>query len=490
MKTSIDLSHVLTLSVNGASITPELARPFTKKRDGHHVMLRVTANRKAIAYLSTDLYVMPPAFNTRTKQLSDPDDNETLHSLLSRAGKVVANTLIPDQLKASWERERKAMHGESMVDAMEQFAEWNDYGQLINRAATLEKELATVQAAIKKMELDNPGLTAVPTATLHERKQYEAAMTAFLREHQTTLSKRDYQMWTTWQTRLNETATHNKLTLSLFSFDLEFYACYKKYLMGVRGNKLSTFGAHVKRLKGFLKWCEGNGYSVGNGWKHKKFAITEEEKEVVYLDDHELNLLWDFQHIKPEYTKQIHMCLFQSLTGLRISDVTKTHHIKTLKVKSGIADYLTAKCQKTEGTYKVPLSLDTRIKEILTLNNFNMKLMSEKHYNKTIKLIVKELYEYHNMEMPVEQIETERVDGKKYVEEVQKNLLLATHSNRRSFISRHINSTEFSHIDVMEMLGSTDLKELQKYIKIDNGALNDKAAANATTRMQHYMRVA
>ena len=53
------------------------------------------------------------------------------------------------------------------------------------------------------------------------------------------------------------------------------------------------------------------------------------------------------------------------------------------------------------------------------------------------------------------------------------------HLPRRRPYARHINSREFNHTDVLEMIGSKDITELQKYIAIDSGALHQKAADNA-----------
>lgn len=93
-----------------------------------------------------------------------------------------------------------------------------------------------------------------------------------------------------------------------------------------------------------------------------------------------------------------------------------------------------------------------------------------------------EVYAYHGISMPMVNIVHEDVKGVQRSTETEKVDELGTHSNRRSFVSRHINSDEFKHTDVLEMLGSSDMKELQKYINIDAGALNDKAAANAKAR--------
>ena len=54
---------------------------------------------------------------------------------------------------------------------------------------------------------------------------------------------------------------------------------------------------------------------------------------------------------------------------------------------------------------------------------------------------------------------------------------LGSHSMRHIFCTRHINGSDFNQNDILKMLGSKDLKELQKYMKAETYSLHRKAEA-------------
>ena len=56
---------------------------------------------------------------------------------------------------------------------------------------------------------------------------------------------------------------------------------------------------------------------------------------------------------------------------------------------------------------------------------------------------------------------------------------ISSHSMGRSFCTRHINGFHFNQNDILKMLGSKDLSELQKYMKTETSSLHRKALAAA-----------
>lgn len=472
MKTFLTTEQ-LTATVNGATIVPELARTLTRKRNGHHVTLRVTNNRVILAYLQTEMYIMPAMFNAKTKQLNDSSLNSQLKVLLGRATQLVATTLNPTDLKSGWERERKLIQQESTIAVMEQFAEWDDLTRLYAKRDTLESELSAVSLAIREAEASN-GITPL-TASVSplDVKEYEKAISEFMQTLKGR-SKRDQDAFSLVWDNLVKFSTHSNITLTLQSFDLDFYFKYSNFCLFVTDNYDNFFGSKVKKIKQLLKFAEEKGYKVNPGYKDRRFKVLDEKKEVVYLDESELNLVWQYKQVNPKRAKVIDCILFQALTGLRVSDTLKQHHVTT---KQG-ERFVTGICKKNKGKFMVPLSLDSRLDEILTTRNNNMQLYSEARYNMNMKLVLTEAYAYAGLDMP--QITYYRYKLGKPVEfNVPKYELISSHSMRRSFCTRHLNSGFFNETDVLQMLGSSDLKELQKYITIESTALNNKAKLSA-----------
>ena len=437
----------LSLTINGASIVPELARTLTKKQGGHHVALRITYNRVILAYLATDIYVVPTLFNPKTKQLVDPNENNLLMGLLSRASKLVAKTLNPQQLKKDWKKERLEIAKDSTVEIMDSMADWQNLTRLYSKRDALSAQLQSVLDAISGIEKAE-GLTPVTkAASALDVEKYVQAREEFM----LTLkgrSQRDQDAFTWVWENLAKYAAHANTALTLQSFDYQFYLSYGKFCMYVTDNYDNFFGAKVKKLKQFLKYAEERGYKVNIGYKDRRFKILDEKKEVVYLDDSELEMIWQYKNVNPKRSKVVDCILFQSLTGLRVSDALKQHRIIT---KNG-EKFLTGICKKNKGTFLVPMSLDPRISEILISRDYDMGILSDAVYNRQIKLVMAEAYAENGLSMP--EITYHRFKmGKPFQFTEPKCQLISSHSMRRGFCTRHLNSGYFNETDVLQMLG-------------------------------------
>lgn len=195
-----------------------------------------------------------------------------------------------------------------------------------------------------------------------------------------TPNKNTIKQLKTWAKTLMEFGIETNTPLRFDVFDYNFYNAYAKYLLYSPKHNYynNNFGNHVKKLKGFLRWCENEqNISVNPGYK--KFKVLKEEKEIVYLSSEELNLLWEYRtSVKPEFVKYIDICVFQNLTGLRYSDVKRS----LWKVENGILQGIT---KKTKGNYNIPLLLDKRIETILKFYKYKLNLVSEVKFNKYIK---------------------------------------------------------------------------------------------------------
>lgn len=484
--------RVLAETVHGTAISPYLGNHVSAKYGGAHLMLRLRKERRLLAYLPTHLYVPVAQFDPVTKQVVGASEtNRQLVNLFERAVAMVTAAKAGQDVKAQWAQvlvrvgqEQKDAKMSRLHEHFEEEDNTERYALLRVERQRLEAELRGLDADIetRRVALNLPLDVAPVPAGRAEQELCAALLVAFLVEQEDIHTPRDYQMWASWAKVLKECCTTMHQPLHLMGFTLSFYNVYKEHLMVTRGNLLNTFGAQVKKLKAFFKFVEQKGHLLHPDTKHKKFKIREEEKAVVYLDDEELDLLWEYRLVRPTVTNQMHMCLFQSLTGLRIGDLRKHHSIVRLKADGELREYLTGTCTKNKGKYKIPVALDPRIKEILIEHSFRMDFLTETVYNREIKVTVADAFAYYKRPMPQVTIKREDADGEVHDTTVDMNKELTTHSNRRSFISRHINSKEFNQYDILSMIGSKDTKELEKYISIDNGSLHGKAKANFASR--------
>jgi integrase len=478
----ITCNDTLVAHVNGASVTPELARVITKKQGGHHLTLRVSANRAVLAYLPTELYLMPALFNAKTKQAVEAYENEVLQKLFARATTLVAKTLKPEHLKSEWDKQLREHERQEFIGMQDSINDNFELGDLYTKRDSLTKQLAEVELAINQQEAARGLLPVLPSIkktqiTQQQVEEYRRAIAEFMLSI-AGRKKRDQDAFTWVWDNLDKYAAYTGATISLQLFDYQFYLSYANYCLFVTNNYDNFFGAKIKKIKQFLKFAEGKGYQVNQGYKDKKFKILDEVKEVVYLDDDELDLIWRYKQVMPKRAKVIDLLLFQSLTGLRISDAKKEHTIAVEKKEQ----FVKGICQKNKGTFLIPLSLDSRIEELLTAHNYDMNLLSDAVYNRQIKMVVAEVYAH--FKLPDESITYYRYKLGKPIKFVEpKSHLISSHSMRRGFCTRHLNSGHFNETDVLRMLGSKDMDELQRYIKVEAGALHRKAAESRKARL-------
>ncbi|WP_181305565.1 hypothetical protein [Rufibacter sp. XAAS-G3-1] len=252
-------------------------------------------------------------------------------------------------------------------------------------------------------------------------------------------------------------ATNTILTYDVFNYEL--YNSYAHYLMFAKDGKQyynNFFGSHVNKLKSFLKWLEDEkDLKINKGYK--KYEVVKEKKEIIYLTEKELDLLWEFKDTcNPSYVKYIDLCLFGNYTGLRYSDIKRSYWWIDNEMLQG-------KTQKTDGDFNIPLALDPKIEEILKKYKYNLNLVSVENYNKTIKKICKEVFELHQINTEPIQIKRERLK-EKFITFHYKHELLSSHSNRRGFCTR-LWQQRYTEPEILLMLGSVSSVVLRKYVK-------------------------
>jgi hypothetical protein len=461
---------------HGASITPYLHTTASKKNGGmHHVLLRVSQNKQHI-YLDTDIFVPVKEFNSDTKGLKKPDQQLELRRLLVEALKI-ANK-VPDNVRLEWENFRKGELAHQWLDVVTDLMQEDSLEKLLVKRTELENQLVEVNNLIKELA-DNIGKDIVKEAPSQQAVlDYKRAVDMFMASLQGK-KQRDQNAFTSFFNVLEKCSKAKKFILSLDVFDMSFYYVYAKFLLDDRDCYNNTLGANIKKLKAFLSFAEAKGFAVNQGYKDKAFKILEETKKVVYIDDVELENLWNMKAAFPNNSKVIDLAVFQNLTGLRIGDAMQKHTIVTENGKK----FLTSTTQKTEGTYMIPLSLDSRILEILQTYDNNMKILAEAVFNRELKTLMSKMYKYYNLEEPIITYYRYKLT-ERYRFDEPKSELLSSHSNRRGFITRNINSGDFDSTDVMKMIGSIDFKTMQKYIKTESDALDSKASASSLKKLQ------
>jgi integrase len=282
------------------------------------------------------------------------------------------------------------------------------------------------------------------------------------------VTKRTKSQLETWVKIFEEFHEQHYHTITFESFDQQLYNDYATFLVSDKdtGGKdyfNNTAGKHIKNLKAFLSWSKIHHNKIVNP-HYEKYQVLKEDKEIVYLTEQELNLLWEFQYnaekVSKDQIKHIHLCVFQNLTGLRYSDLKRS--LWKIEVVDG-EEVLTGKTKKTKGQYQIPLLLDPRIKQILEIYNYRLDLVSEQKHNDNIKSICKSLFDHHKInKAPIRLIRyklAEEIFDDKFKWE-----LLTSHSARRGFATR-LHHEGVGERNILLIMGSKSNEVLKKYIR-------------------------
>lgn len=366
-----------------------------------------------------------------------------------------------EQLVAEYDKQayntefnRKVDYVEDLTDAM------------LFTEAKAKAEATIKEATVKLRELAKKGIVEETDQTREFDNMLLAYPAKFIVKGTGTKVK---QQIDSFIERLKAFSKAEGYALTFDSMNSNFYELFGLWLMYKRNKNCynNYFGANIKKLKTFLRWCESQGKQVNP--QYRDFKVLTEEKEIVYLDNKEINLLDEFRdHIacKDAWIKYIDFTLFQCLTGLRYSDVAASKW----KVDKG---FLKGTAKKNKGSFKIPMILDQRIEQLLKKYPDGFKLFAEQNYNDEIKKITAKLFEVHNINQKKIKIYKYKLEDE-FESKHYKHELLSSHSNRRSFCTRAIEAG-FTEKEVLSIIGSKSMIELRRYVKVEDDNLLAKA---------------
>jgi integrase len=236
------------------------------------------------------------------------------------------------------------------------------------------------------------------------------------------------------------------------TIDRLFYDQFRHFLLVDKTLLNNTVSKVFAMLKTFLNWATERGYNKSMAFKG--FKTPNDKVDAVYLTEPELMTLYyyDFSD-NPRLEAVRDVFCFQCFTGQRFSDVAafRYDHVQN--------DVWTVHTQKTKDIIRVPL------------NEFALELLGKHRERGKLPVIsaqktndyIKEVCRIVGITQPVTIVQHRGKDRLERVE--QKCDLVATHTARRTFVTLSLEKGMRPE-EVMKITGHTDLKMLQKYVKI------------------------
>jgi len=256
--------------------------------------------------------------------------------------------------------------------------------------------------------------------------------------------------------------THNKIKeyekrfntkVKFTDLDLNFYDRFVKFLSSEQNINIGTIGNYIGTIKTFARDAILKGLPVNEQINHPKFFVPTVKADSIYLNDDEINMLYNFDFKGVERFENTRDLFIIGLrTGLRVSDFLR---LKLSNIKNGKIEIETKKTGQN-----VVIPMHHQVKEILDKRGGFPRQISDQKFNKHIKDLCEEA------EL------NERVEGSKINKDTKrkekgvfpKYELVTSHICRRSFATNLYG--ELSNLDIMAITGHTTESQFLKYIKI------------------------
>lgn len=216
-----------------------------------------------------------------------------------------------------------------------------------------------------------------------------------------------------------EEETNYKLTFE--SITPKFINEYK--LFSIKDKRQNSSIAHtIVFLKGFIKYCVQQGYTLEFSFPEFKIANKKSQNDVIALTKKELSKIKNLNLVDPGKDYVRDLFLLMCATSLRYSDVVRLDKTRI------DGDFINTDVSKTKDRVRIPLNNLSR--GILEKYDYKLRPIDLGYFNKTIKSICKEI-ESLSVEIHI----IKHIGSKKETETKFKYDLIAAHTGRRSFIT-------------------------------------------------------
>jgi len=240
--------------------------------------------------------------------------------------------------------------------------------------------------------------------------------------------------------------------LDFQNMDLDFYNSFIEYL---KNEKLATntIGKKIQTLKIFLNAATDQGYNQFKQYKHSKFIAISEESESIYLNQDELQAIYNLNlSDNPKLDRVRDLFIVGCWTGVRFSDISQ------ITPESIVEGFISIRQSKTGGKVVIPVHPTVEA----TLGKYDGKLppiISNQRFNEYLKDVAKEA----DLDDVVHISMTK--GGIKISTAYKKWELVTSHTGRRSFATNNY-LMGVPTLTIMAITGHRTEASFLKYIKV------------------------
>nr|WP_315163556.1 phage integrase SAM-like domain-containing protein [uncultured Flavobacterium sp.] len=252
---------------------------------------------------------------------------------------------------------------------------------------------------------------------------------------------------------------HTKIKFS--DLDLKFYDLFVGYLTQMQKINIGTIGNYIGTIKLIAKDAKLKGLPVNIQIEHPNFFVPKTSSDSIYLNDEEINKIYDFDFGGVERLENTRDLFIIGLrTGLRISDFLR---LNISHIKNGNIEIVT---KKTEN--KVTIPLHYQVKAILNKRGGFPRSISDQKFNTHVKELCKVAGFTELLNGAKINKETKRKESGNF----EKWELVSSHICRRSFATNLYGKLD--NLTIMAITGHQTETQFLKYIKTTDTEKADK----------------
>jgi integrase len=392
------------------------------KKNMSNILLRFQNGRKFDLVASTDLKVNPKNWSKAKQKV-----------------KLISNDATKDKTNIHLNNLKHYIIKEFNNDIAE--GKVIDTNWLKNKIATFFKRPSSEQ------EIDK--VFFVPFI----KKYIELSPNRFIKGKGKPVSKSTITKYNTTLKKLEKFEQVNKTKIKLAELNLTFYRKFVAYLSETEKINSNTIGKYIRTIKSIARDARLQGLPVHEHIEHPKFFAPTAKVTDIYLNDQEINTIFDHDFSDNERLDNARDLFIIGLrTGLRISDFLR---LKQTNIKEG---YIEIETQKTRQNVVIPMH--PQVKEILKKRDGFPNKISDQKFNLYIKEIAKKVGLTQKIEGSKINSETKRKQKGIY----PKHELVTSHICRRSFASNLYG--KLPNMVIMAVTGHQTEAQFLKYIKI------------------------
>jgi site-specific recombinase XerD len=274
-------------------------------------------------------------------------------------------------------------------------------------------------------------------------------------------SKSTLQNYTTSKNHLIAFAKHSRQKIDFDSINLDFFYKFSSFLKkefrrqgGDIGLKHNTIVKTITVLKTVMAEGVDLGYTSNMQFKHKKFSLSEENTDSVYLSETDLLTLWKHDFTSNKKLDQVRdLFLVGCYTGLRYSDYSNIGPGNIVEMDGDM--FIKMITQKTKEIVIIPCNpiVLSIFKKYESNANKLPKSISSQKFNDYIKDACK----------AAELKERGRLTSEPNTELWE---CVSSHTARRSFAT-NLYLDGFPSHEIMKITGHRSESSFKKYIKVD-----------------------